>query len=106
LAESNVAAWHGLLDDLDDQLMFAGRPVTPDAYGPGVRDIADIRRSHEPLGAMPQEVVERASQVLARYGVTVARLQDARRQVGDHLSILQSIRNERQAKPVYLDRVG
>jgi hypothetical protein len=106
LAESNVAAWHGLLDDLDDQLTFAGRPLTPDDNRPGVRDIADIRRSHEPLGAMPQEVVERASEVLARYGVTVARLQDSRRQVGDHLSILQSIRSERQAKPIYLDRVG
>lgn len=106
MAESNAAAWHGLLDDLDDQLMYARRPLTPEAAGPGVRDIADIRRSHEPLGAMPDEVVDRAREVLARYGVTVARLQDARRQVGDHLSILQSIRSERAHKPIYLDRVG
>jgi hypothetical protein len=55
---------------------------------------------------MPSELVERARGIQDEYLVTLARMQEARRRVGDHLSILQSIRQEQSRMPIYLDQVG
>jgi hypothetical protein len=63
-------------------------------------------RNFEPLGPMPSELVDRARGIQDEYLVTLAGMQEARRRVGDHLSILQSIRNEHTRVPIYLDRVG
>ena len=55
---------------------------------------------------MPSELVNRARGIEDEYRVTIAGMQDARRRVGEHLSILQSIRQEQARAPIYLDQVG
>ncbi|MCU1598313.1 MAG: hypothetical protein JWQ47_2052 [Glaciihabitans sp.] len=55
---------------------------------------------------MPGELVERAHGIEDEYRVTIARMREARRRVGEHLSILQTIRNEQTRAPIYLDQVG
>ncbi|MDQ1560673.1 MAG: hypothetical protein QOE85_14, partial [Actinomycetota bacterium] len=67
---------------------------------------AELRRPFEPLGPMPGELVERAHGIEDEYRVTIARMREARRRVGEHLSILQTIRNEQTRAPIYLDQVG
>jgi hypothetical protein len=104
LAEQELAAWTALLDDLDRELGASGRALA--ARGEHLRDISDIRRSHEPLGVMPAEIVDRARGVLAAYDVAMTRVQDARREVGDHLLMLESAGSSHASKPVYLDRIG
>jgi hypothetical protein len=106
LAESNFEGWRGLLDELDRQLLRAKRPLSVAMYSPGIWDIAELRRPFEPLGPMPSELVNRARGIQDEYRVTIAGMQETRRRVGEHLSILEAIRNEHPRVPIYLDRVG
>ena len=55
---------------------------------------------------MPSELVERARGIQDEYLVTIAGMRETRRRVGEHLSILQSIRQEQSRAPIYLDQVG
>jgi hypothetical protein len=106
LAESNLEGWRGLLDELDRQLLRAKRPLSLATHSSGIWNIAELRRSFEPLGPMPSELVERARGIQDEYLVTITGMREARRRVGEHLSILQSIRQEQSRAPIYLDQVG
>ncbi|MDQ1542430.1 MAG: hypothetical protein QOK08_68 [Actinomycetota bacterium] len=106
LAESNFEGWRGLLDELDRQLLRANRPIALATHASGIWDIAELRQSFEPLGPMPSELVDRARGIEDKYRVTIAGMQDARRRVGEHLSILQSIRQVQARAPIYLDQMG
>jgi hypothetical protein len=106
LVESNFEGWRGLLDELDRQLLRAKRPLSLAPHSTGIWDIAELRRPFEPLGPMPSELVERARGIEEEYRVTIAGMREARRRVGEHLSILATIRKEHSRVPIYLDRVG
>ncbi len=66
----------------------------------------DIRASFGELGVIPSHLVPRAQRILAGYEDAFVRIGAAKRVVGDHLDMLQSVKGIPAATPVYFDRVG
>ena len=96
MAESNLAAWRGLLDELDRQLNELSE-ATP---------ISDLLARFRPTGALPPELAEHGRDILSRYPARVAQVQQAKRTIGEHLSIIDTVRSRGAARPVYLDQMG
>jgi hypothetical protein len=66
----------------------------------------EIRASIGPVGPIPESLAARTRRVLAEYEKAFTRIQAAKRLVGEHLEMLQSVRGGAAADPVYLDRVS
>jgi hypothetical protein len=95
-----------MLDELDRQLVRAQRSLALADQPSGIWDIEEIRPSFGDLGTIPEDLVPRALGILTEYESVFVKINAARRVVGDHLDVLQSIRGEQLAPPVYFDRVG
>ena len=66
----------------------------------------DILASFGELGPIPAHLVSRAERILSDYEDAFVRIGAAKRVVGDHLDMLQSVKGIPTANPVYFDKVG
>ncbi len=105
LAEAHDA-WPELLDELDRQLVRSHPEFGLGNEVSGIWSMDDIRASFGELGEIPEALVPRARRILDGYKEAFVRINAARRVVGDHLDMLQSVKGSQQSIPVYFDRVG
>jgi hypothetical protein len=95
-----------MLDELDRQILRAQRSLAIADQPSGIWPIDEIRASFGELGTIPDDLVPRARRLLADYELAFTRINAARRVVGDHLDVLDTVRGDQTASPVYFDRVG
>jgi hypothetical protein len=105
LAETREA-WQEMLDELDRQLVRSHPEFGLGNSPSGIWEMDDLRASFGELGTIPESLVPRAQRILATYADAFDRINAARRIVGDHLVMLQSIKGAQTATPVYFDRVA
>jgi hypothetical protein len=117
-AESTGASvhpqWSALLDELESQLDDAERTLTSAASVTAAPDDATsppaAPRPWAPptgLGPLPAALSDRASSVLARQAVLVARLVEARSAVQQQLGAVRRVEASHEpGRPVYLDALG
>lgn len=102
----NREAWPQLLDELERQLARSRPEYGLGSEPSGIWGIENIRASVGPLGTIPFALVARVTRILGEYEEAFVRINAAKRIVGDHLDMLQSVRGNDVALPVYFDRVG
>jgi len=100
------AAWPEVLDELDRQLVRSHPRAGLGNEPSGIWPMDDIRASFGELGTIPADLVPRAQKILAGYEDAFARINAAKRIVGDHLDMLGSVKGVTASSPVYFDRVG
>jgi hypothetical protein len=95
-----------LLDELDRQLVRSHPHNGLGNEPSGIWPMDEIRASFGDLEPMPDQLVARARAIVAGYEESFARIDAAKRVVGDHLDMLATIRGGLPAGPVYFDRAG
>lgn len=106
LLADDLGSWNELLDELDRQLVRSHPGFGLGNVPSGIWSIDELRDSIGPLGPIPDPLIPRARRTLVEYEGAFARIQEAKRVVGDHLDMLQSLRGREAAHPVYFDHVG
>jgi hypothetical protein len=125
-AESTGASvhpqWSALLDELESQLDDAERTLTSAGSEASVSDASVTAAPDDAtsppaaprpwapptgLGPLPAALSDRASSVLARQAVLVARLVEARSAVQQQLGAVRRVEASHEpGRPVYLDALG
>jgi hypothetical protein len=98
--------WRKALDELDRQLVRSHPEHGLGNEPSGIWSMDVLRRSFGELGMIPEHLVPRAARILADYDAAFVRINAAKHMVGAHLDMLQTVRGQVVAGPVYLDRVG
>jgi hypothetical protein len=101
-----MQAWQEMLDELDRQLVRSHPQFGLGNEVSGIWPMADIRSSFGELGEIPEALLPRARRIMTDYDDAFTRINAAKRIVGDHLDMLQSVKGVPTANPVYLDRLG
>ncbi|MET1016853.1 hypothetical protein [Orlajensenia leifsoniae] len=104
-------SWTEVLDALEADALFAVSDPDPDpergdgAPDPGHRSAGDWRPDPE-LGALPDELHERAAEVLALQREMLELLIEERRSVRRHLEAVRTVPDVAASGAVYLDVQG